>query len=75
MIPVREMNTIKLPIEGKVEAKISREKIIIDKRDFQPCHGKEVEEWSWIGMKNEKWIVHVDKEGIITKEKIKNQKD
>ncbi len=58
------------PIKGEITAKISREKIIIDKRDFQPCHGKEVEEWSWKRVKMEKWIVHVDKEGIITKEKV-----
>jgi phage pi2 protein 07 len=58
------------PIKGEITAKISREKIILDKRDFQPCHGKEVEEWSWKRMKNEKWIVHVDKGGIITKEKV-----
>lgn len=62
--------SIEPPIKGEITAKISREKIIIDKREFKPCRGKEVEEWSWKRMRNEKWIVHVDKEGNITKEKV-----
>lgn len=61
---------MELPIEGKIVVKIGKETIIIDKKNFSPCEGKEIEEWSWKKMKMEKWVVHVDRKGTITKEKI-----
>ena len=36
------------------------QKIIIDRRTFQPHEIKEIEEWSWRKMKNEKWCVQLD---------------
>ncbi len=35
-------------------------KNILDIRNFQPHQIKEVEEWSWKKMKNEKWFVKQD---------------
>jgi len=65
---VRGLGNISFPVYGR----ISRERIILDKRNFKPCHPKEVDEWSWRYMKNEKWIVHVTNDGNITKEKIRD---
>jgi len=65
---IRGFGNINFP----VEAKIVKEKVIIDIRNFEPCHPKEIEEWSWRYMKNEKWLVHVTNEGYITKEKIRD---
>lgn len=53
-----------------VSWKRTERKIIIDKREFDPCQGKEIEEWSWKKAKNEKYIIHLDKEGIITRTKL-----
>jgi hypothetical protein len=36
------------------------QKSIIDLRTFLPHQIKEIEEWSWRKMKNEKWCVHLD---------------
>ncbi len=36
------------------------QKSIIDIRTFQPHQIKEIEEWSWKKMKNEKWLVQLD---------------
>ena len=48
------------------------QKIILDMRTFVPCHAKEVEEWTWGKMKNEKWIVHLQTNGMLKKWKITN---
>ena len=36
------------------------QKSIIDVRTFLPHQIKEIEEWSWRKMKNEKWCVQLD---------------
>ena len=36
------------------------QKIIVDLRTFQPHQIKEVEEWNWKKLKNEKWFVQLD---------------
>ena len=46
-------------------------KTIIDIRTFTPCTAKEVEEWCWPKMKNEKWIVHLQHNGKLSTWKIK----
>lgn len=33
--------------------------LTLDRRDFEPCQAKEVEQWSWKGLKNEKFLVHL----------------
>lgn len=35
-------------------------KYVLDVRTLEPHKAKEVEEWSWRKMKNEKWIVFLD---------------
>lgn len=48
--------------EPKFELSIGRamKKNIIDYRSFKPHEVKEVEEWSWKKLKNEKWFVQLD---------------
>lgn len=46
--------------EFDLSAKRIESKIIFDVRTFQPHQVKEVEEWSWRKMKNEKWFVYLD---------------
>lgn len=36
------------------------QKIIIDRRTFQPHQIKESEEWNWKKMRNEKWFIQLD---------------
>lgn len=40
---------------------------VYDPKEFEPCHGKECEEWSHKEMKTKKYIVHVDNTGKITR--------
>lgn len=65
---VKDIVKAKLPVE--IQNKKTILKIIYDLRTFEPCHGKEVEEWSHTRMKNIKYIVHVDNHGKISKTKI-----
>jgi hypothetical protein len=46
--------------EGEISYKKIEQKTIIDIRNFLPHQPKEVEEWNWRKMKNEKWIVFLD---------------
>lgn len=57
-----------LPVE--IQNKKIRLKVIYDLRTFEPCHAKEVEEWSHTYMKNMKYIVHVSHHGEFTIKKV-----
>jgi hypothetical protein len=44
-----------------LEYKKLQKVLVLDKRVFEPCHPKEVEQWSWKRLKNEKYLVHLQK--------------
>ena len=53
-------NTMSAHVEAEARVRISTVKNIIDIRNLLPHQGKEVEQWSWRKLKNEKWIVFLD---------------
>jgi len=61
-------------LKSKLPIEIQNKKIILkatyDIRTFNPCQGKEVEEWSHTHVKNVKYVVHVDTSGKFSKIKI-----
>jgi hypothetical protein len=59
MSSVEKSESVPLPFEFK---KMEMKKTLtLDPRVFKPCKPKEVEQWSWRRMKNEKWLVHLRK--------------
>jgi hypothetical protein len=54
--------TVEAELKGQGEVSYNKleRKAILDVRTFLPHQPKEVEEWSWRKMKNEKWIVFLD---------------
>lgn len=47
-------------VEAQAKVLKSRVENIIEIRNLLPHQGKEVEQWSWRRLKNEKWIVFLD---------------
>jgi hypothetical protein len=47
-------------VETQAKVLKSRVENIIEIRNLLPHQGKEVEQWSWRRLKNEKWIVFLD---------------
>jgi hypothetical protein len=57
--------------EASYKKEKREEELIIDKRNFVPCQGKEVITKRYRGMISEiTWIVHVRKDGKITYERL-----
>ena len=52
---------IKLPISISYRLEKIQKILTLDPRVFDPCKAKEVEQWSWKRLKNEKWFVHLKK--------------
>lgn len=46
---------VSIPLEYKRVEKI----LTLDSRVFEPCQAKEVVQWSWKHVRNEKWLVHL----------------
>jgi hypothetical protein len=60
-----------LDAQIKVIVQKIEHKIIYEPKIFRPHRAKEVEEWSWKKLKNEKWIVFMDcKSNKIKKRKV-----
>jgi hypothetical protein len=53
MIPTSEL-------KGDFSFQRLEQKVIMDIRTFKPHEIKESEEWSWLKMKNEKWLIQLD---------------
>jgi hypothetical protein len=65
------MTTFSVAGEASYKKEKREEELIIDKRNFVPCHGKEVKTKRYKGMIGEiTWIVHVRKDGKITYERL-----
>jgi len=49
-------------VRGEAQVGVIRTKHtkVIDKRNLPPHQGKEIEQWSWRRLRNEKWIVFLD---------------
>ena len=47
-----------LHIESPI--RIAQERIVVDLKNIRPHEAKEISEWSWRKMKNEKWVVYLD---------------
>jgi hypothetical protein len=61
------MSTVSLSGEAGYKKEKREEELIIDRRNFQPCHAKEVKTKKYKGIAGEiTWIVHVTNDGKIT---------
>jgi hypothetical protein len=54
-----------LRIPSPYERKRISLRLEVDEKTFPPCHGKEVERWSHLLMRTQKYIVHVSDQGEI----------
>ena len=45
--------------------------IVLDSSEFEPCKGKIITIWSWTKLRTEKYLVHLNKNGKFTIEKVK----
>jgi len=60
------------PTEARIvyERREVRRRIEYDPKIFPPCVAKEVPVWSWRRMKHVKYIVHIDRDGTIKRERL-----
>ena len=64
-----------LNIETRVAVEESKQHMIIESRTLLPHQAKEVEQWNWSKLKNEKWIVFLDcKSGKIKMRQLEKRK-
>jgi hypothetical protein len=57
-------------IEPPFEYKYLHERIEINEKQFPPCNAKIEDEWNYKQLKNVKYVVHVHKDGKITRRKL-----